>query len=97
MTEAIDTYVPGTVVAASLLPQAVDNCDPWLRRLLIGPQFFVKQSDGRWCPQGCQLGRACRFDWKDCTTKRARSEPCSSSRRGAVPRWNEPRPPVTTC
>ena len=65
MTEAIDTYVPGSVVAASLLPQAVDNCDPWLRRLLIGPQFFVKQSDGRWCPQGCQLGRACRFDFSD--------------------------------
>ena len=65
MTEAIDTYVPGSVVAASLLPQAVDNCDPWLRRLLIGPQFFVKQSDGRWCPQGCQLGLACRFDFSD--------------------------------
>jgi hypothetical protein len=65
MTQASDTYVTGTVVAASLLPQAVDSCDPWLRRLLIGPQFFVKLSDGRWCPQGCQLGRACCFEYSD--------------------------------
>jgi hypothetical protein len=65
MNEAFDTYVTGSVVAASLAPQAVDNCDPWLRRLLRGPQFFVKQQDGLWCPQGCQLGRACRFDFSD--------------------------------
>ena len=65
MTAATDLYVTGSVVAASLEPQAVDRCDPWLRRLLIGPQFFVKQADGRWCPQGCQLGRACCFDFSD--------------------------------
>jgi hypothetical protein len=65
MTIAIDNFVTGSVVAASLLPQAVDNTEPWLRRLLRGPQFFVKQADGRWCPQGCQLGRVCCFDFSD--------------------------------
>jgi hypothetical protein len=65
MTLATDLYVTGSVVAASLEPQAVDRCEPWLRRLLTGAQFFVKQADGRWCPQGCQLGRACRFDFGD--------------------------------
>jgi hypothetical protein len=60
-----DTYAPGSVVAASLEPQAVQRCDPWLRRLLHGPQFFVKMADGRWRPQGCQLGKACCFDYSD--------------------------------
>lgn len=65
MIDATDTYVTGSVVAASLAPQAVAGCDPWLRPLLLGPQFFVKQADGRWCPQGCQLGRACCFEFSD--------------------------------
>ena len=65
MSHAIDTYVTGSVVAASLLPQAVESCDPWLRILLRGPQFFVKQADGRWCPQGCRLGKACCFAFAD--------------------------------
>jgi len=60
-----DTFATGSVVAASLEPQAVQRCDPWLRRLLRGPQFFVKMADGRWCPQGCQLGKACCFDFSD--------------------------------
>jgi hypothetical protein len=60
-----DTFATGSVVAASLEPQAVQRCDPWLRRLLRGPQFFVKMADGRWCPQGCQLGKACNFDFSD--------------------------------
>ena len=34
MTIAIDNFVTGSVVAASLLPQAVSNTEPWLRRLL---------------------------------------------------------------
>ena len=65
MTEATDTYVTGSVVAASLVPQAVDGCEPWLRPLLTGPQFFVKQADGRWCPQGCQLGNVCYFTYSE--------------------------------
>jgi hypothetical protein len=65
MIEATDTYVTGSVVAASLAPQAVDDCDPCLRRLLTGPQFFVKKADGRWCPQGCQLGMAACFEFSD--------------------------------
>lgn len=65
MIETTDTYVTGSVVAASLAPHAVDNCDPWLRALLTGPQFFVKQADGLWCPQGCQLGKACCFEFSD--------------------------------
>lgn len=60
-----DTFVPGSIVAASLAPRAVDSFDPVLRRLLAGPQFFVKLADGRWCPQGCQLGMACCFDFTD--------------------------------
>ena len=65
MTLAIDSYVTGNVVAARLEPQAFGKCDPWLRRLLTGAQFFVKQKDGRWAPQGCQLGRACCFEFSD--------------------------------
>ena len=63
MIEATDTYVTGSVVAASLVPHAVEGCEPWLRALLTGPQFLVKQADGLWCPQGCQLGRACCFEF----------------------------------
>lgn len=65
MTFAIDTYDPGSVVAASLAPTAVDSFDPILRRLLKGQQFFVKLADGRWRPQGCQLGLACCFQFSD--------------------------------
>lgn len=66
MTPATDTFVTGTVVAASLAPQAVDSFDPVLRRLLAGQQFFVKLADGRWKPQGCQLGLGCRcFEFND--------------------------------
>ncbi|HVE52316.1 MAG TPA: hypothetical protein VNB23_02905 [Ramlibacter sp.] len=65
MTLALDQYVTGSVVAASLAPQAVDGFDPVLRRLLKGQQFFVKLSDGRWRPQGCQLGLSCCFQYSD--------------------------------
>lgn len=66
MPSASDTYVTGSVVAASLSPQAVDGFDPVLRRLLAGQQFFVKQADGRWRPQGCRLGLGCRcFDFSE--------------------------------
>ena len=57
---ATDTYATGSVVAASLAPQAVSSFDPVMRRLLAGQQFFVKLADGRWRPQGCQLGLGCR-------------------------------------
>jgi hypothetical protein len=59
MTNAFDSYVTGSVVAATLMPQAVSSFDPILRRLLAGHQFFVKLADGRWRPQGCQLGLGC--------------------------------------
>ena len=65
MTLAIDTYVPGSVVAASLAPTAVDSFDPVLRRLLKGQQFFVKLADGRSRPQGCQLGLSACFQFSD--------------------------------
>ena len=64
MTIATDNYVTGSVVAASLAPQAVHSFDPVLRRLLAGQQFFIKLADGRWRPQGCQLGLACCFDFE---------------------------------
>ncbi|HEX7891992.1 MAG TPA: hypothetical protein VF522_21770 [Ramlibacter sp.] len=61
-----DTFVPGNVVVAALLPQAVHSFDPVLRRLLAGQQFFVKLEDGRWRPQGCALGLGCCcFEFSD--------------------------------
>ena len=66
MTFAIDSFVTGSVVAASLAPQASIGFDPVLRRLLVGQQFFVKLADGRWRPQGCQLGLGCCcFEFSD--------------------------------
>ena len=66
MSPATDLYVTGSVVAASLAPQAADGFDPVLRRLLAGQQFFVKLADGRWRPQGCQLGLGCcGFEFSD--------------------------------
>jgi hypothetical protein len=61
MNPASDTFITGSVVAASLAPQAMDSFEPVLRRLLAGQQFFIKLADGHWKPQGCQLGLACRF------------------------------------
>lgn len=65
MATATDTFVPGSIVAASLAPQATCSFDPVLRRLLAGQQFFVKLADGRWRPQGCALGLACCFEFSD--------------------------------
>jgi hypothetical protein len=65
MSPVADTFAPGSVVAASLQPKAVDTFDPVLRRLLSGTQVFVKQADGRWKPRGCQLGLARCFDFCD--------------------------------
>ena len=66
MTIATDTFATGSVVAASLSTSAVASFDPVLRRLLKGQQFFVKLADGRWRPQGCQLGMGCCcFDYAD--------------------------------
>lgn len=65
MTIASDTFVPGSIVAASLAPRAVNGFDPLVRRLLAGPQLFVKLADGHWRPHGCQLGLASFFDFED--------------------------------
>jgi hypothetical protein len=66
MTVATDSFVTGSIVAASLTPQAVGTFEPVLRRLLAGQQFFIKLADGRWKPQGCQLGLGCRcFEFSD--------------------------------
>ena len=65
MSPVVDTFAPGSVVAASLQPQAVDAFDPILRRLLSGTQVFIKQADGRWKPRGCQLGLARCFEFGD--------------------------------
>lgn len=63
MSTAPDTFAAGSVVAARLSPQAVDMFDPVLRRLLSGPQVFIKQADGRWRPRGCQFGLARCFEF----------------------------------
>ena len=65
MTTATDTFVTGSIVAASLAPHAMDSFDPVMRRLLGGQQFFVKLADGRWRPQGCALGLACCFEFNE--------------------------------
>jgi hypothetical protein len=72
MTIASDTYVIGSVVAASLAPQAVDGFDPTLKCMLRGQQLFVKLADGRWRPQGCSLGLARCFTFDDLLTPVAR-------------------------
>ena len=53
---ATDSYATGSVVAAKLARETLEGFDPVLRPLLTGQQFFVKHGDGRWHPQGCQLG-----------------------------------------
>lgn len=63
MELAIDNYVTGSIVAASLAPRAVEGFDPVLRRLLAGQIEFVKMANGRWRPQGCQLGMARCFEF----------------------------------
>jgi hypothetical protein len=70
---ASDTYTPGSLVAASLAPHALEAFDPVLRRLLGGTQVFIKQQDGRWRPRGCQLGLAQCFDYADLQSPAARA------------------------
>jgi hypothetical protein len=62
---ATDTFVTGSVVAARLSRASVENLDPVLWPLLKGQQFFVKHADGRWHPQGCQLGLCECFEYTD--------------------------------
>jgi hypothetical protein len=60
-----DTYVTGSIVAAKLARETLESCDPVLRPLLAGQQFFVKLADGGWHPQGCQLGLCRCFAFND--------------------------------
>ena len=61
-----DTFITGSVVAAKLARETLEAFDPVLRPLLAGQQFFVKLADGRWKPQGCQLGLGCCcFEFSD--------------------------------
>ena len=53
---AAASFTPGSVVAAALAPQVLENFDPVLRLMLRGTQDFVKQTDGSWRPRGCSLG-----------------------------------------
>ena len=65
MNLAVDTYGTGAVIAASLAPEAVQGFDPVLRCLLAGQIEFVKMANGRWRPQGCQLGLARCFEFSE--------------------------------
>lgn len=60
-----DSFDPGTVIAAWLSPAILGELEPMLRRLLAGPQLFVKQNDGSYRPKGCQLGFARSFRFED--------------------------------
>ena len=60
-----DPYATGSVVAAKLARETLAAFDPVLRPLLAGQQFFVKLADGRWHPQGCQLGLCQCFEFSE--------------------------------
>lgn len=60
-----DTYVTGSVVFAKLATETLASFDPVVRPLLAAQQFFVKLADGRWHPQGCQMGLCQCFDYSD--------------------------------
>ena len=62
---ATDTFITGSVVAAKLARETLEAFDPVLRPLLAGQQFFVKLADGRWHPQGCQLGLCQCFEFSE--------------------------------
>lgn len=65
ISTATDTFTTGSIVAAKLARATLEGFDPVLRPLLAGQQFFVKLADGRWHPQGCQLGLCQCFDFSD--------------------------------
>jgi hypothetical protein len=69
---ATDPFATGSVVAAKLARETLEGFDPVLRPLLTGQQFFVKLADGRWHPQGCQLGLRRCFDFCELLTPVAR-------------------------
>ncbi|HET8746346.1 MAG TPA: hypothetical protein VFM98_12125 [Ramlibacter sp.] len=73
-----DSFSTGTIVAARLARETLARFDPVLRSLLAGQQFFVKLADGRWHPQGCQLGLCQCFEFGEL--------------QGAVARGSAPRP-----
>lgn len=62
---ASDPFATGSVVAARLARETLEGFEPVLRSLLAGQQFFVKLADGRWHPQGCQLGLCECFEFRD--------------------------------
>lgn len=87
MALALDPYVTGSVVAARLSRELLERFDPVLRPLLTGQQFFIKLADGRWHPQGCQLGLCQCFDFRDLLApvergfdRRAANETCHVGR-----------------
>jgi hypothetical protein len=69
---ATDTFTTGSVVAAKLARETLASCDPVVRPLLAGQQFFVKLADGRWHPQGCQLGLCQCFEFNELLSPVAR-------------------------
>ena len=83
----VDPYVTGSVVAARLARATLESFDPVMRPLLTGQQFFIKLADGRWHPQGCQLGLCQCFDYGDLLApvergfdRRAANETCHAAR-----------------
>lgn len=60
-----DSFATGSIVVARLARATLESFDPVLRSLLGGQQFFVKLADGRWHPQGCQLGLCQCFEYSE--------------------------------
>jgi hypothetical protein len=60
-----DLFATGTVLAACLAPCALAQFEPVVRRLLSGPQLFIKQPDGTYRPKGSSLGLNRYFEFED--------------------------------
>jgi hypothetical protein len=60
-----DSFNSGSVVAACLTPGTLCQFEPVLRRMLCGPQLFVKQPDGTYRPKGSELGLTKYFEFED--------------------------------
>ncbi len=69
-----DSFATGSIVVARLARATLEGVDPVLRSLLGGQQFFVKLADGRWHPQGCQLGLCQCFEYRELEAPVARGK-----------------------
>src|SRR5262245_35672538 len=86
-----DSFDTGTVIAAWLSPDALQELEPLLRRLLAGKQLFIKQSDGSYRPQGWEYGLARGFQFSQlcepALRQGQRAKPFPFGAEQALGRW----------